>query len=97
MAKRKLLASVALAGGLAVGGAAGLILGVPGVSGAQTTTVPSSPPTTTAPGGSSTTPSQPHNCPNMGGQGGSDSGQAPASGAATNTGYRHGGFGGPRF
>jgi hypothetical protein len=98
MAKNKLLASVALAGGLAVGGAAGLILGVPGVSGAQTTTVPSGP-STTAPGGSQTTPDRPHdgNCPNMGGQGGTP-GQAPASGAATNTGFRHGGRGaGPRF
>ena len=97
MAKNRLLASVALAGGLAVGGAAGLILGVPGVSGAQTTTVPSGP-STTAPGGSTTTPDRPaHNCPNMGGQGGTP-GQAPASGAATNTGFRHGGGGGgPRF
>ncbi|HTJ73763.1 MAG TPA: hypothetical protein VL337_00205 [Acidimicrobiales bacterium] len=101
MAKNKLLASVALAGGLAVGGAAGLILGVPGVSGAQTTTVPSGP-STTAPGGSQTTPDRPHdgNCPNMGGQGGQGgtTGQAPASGAATNTGFRHGGWGaGARF
>ena len=97
MAKKNLVASLALAGGLVVGGAAGLILGVPGVSGAQTTTVPSSPPTTPAPGGSQTTPDHPHNCPNMGGAGGSNSGQAPDSGAATNTGFRHGGFGGPRF
>jgi hypothetical protein len=99
MAKKKLLASLALAGGLAVGGAAGLVLGVPGVSGAQTTTVPNGP-STTAPDGNQTNPDRPPhngNCPNMGGQGGS--GTAPdASGAATNAGFRHGGRGGgPRF
>jgi hypothetical protein len=98
MAKKRLLASMALAGGLAVGGAAGLILAVPGVSGAQTTTVPNAPSTTAPSNG--TTPDRPAhngNCPNMGGSGGT-SGQAPdTSGAATNTGFRHGGGGGPRF
>ncbi|HEX2048272.1 MAG TPA: hypothetical protein VHF27_10930 [Acidimicrobiales bacterium] len=37
MARKKLLASLALTAGLLGGGAAGLILGVPSVSGAQTT------------------------------------------------------------
>ena len=70
MAKKKLLASMALAGGLVVGGAAGMVLGGPGVSGAQTTTVPA-PTTPSAP----TTPGIPgtpapdgthKNCPHMG-------------------------------
>ncbi len=45
---KKLIASAAVAAGLLGGGVAGLVLGVPGVSGAQTTTVPDAP-TTTAP------------------------------------------------
>ena|SRR5436305_12215372 len=99
MAKKRLLASMALAGGLVVGGGAGLILGVPGVSGAQTTTVPNGPSTTAPDGNQTTPPDRPHdgNCPHMGGEGGTP-GQAPASGAATNTGFGHGGRGGgPRF
>lgn len=46
---KKLLASAAIAAGLLGGGVVGLVLGVPGVSGAQTTTVPDSPSTTVAP------------------------------------------------
>jgi hypothetical protein len=46
---RKLLASAAIAAGVLGGGVVGLVLGVPGVSGAQTTTAPDSPNTTVAP------------------------------------------------
>jgi hypothetical protein len=46
---KKLLASAAIAAGLLGGGVVGVVLGVPGVSGAQTTTVPDSPGTTVAP------------------------------------------------
>lgn len=45
MAKRKLVAAAALSAGLLAGGAAGLVLGIPGVSNAQTTTVPGQPDT----------------------------------------------------
>jgi hypothetical protein len=43
MASRKLVAAAALSAGLLAGGAAGVILGIPGVSNAQTTTVPGDP------------------------------------------------------
>ena len=65
---KKLLASAAVAAGLLGGGVVGLVLGVPGVSGAQTTTFPESPPTTVAPDDDATTPDRPargdrENCP----------------------------------
>jgi hypothetical protein len=96
MAKKKLMTSVAFTAALLAGGAAGAILGVPGVSGAQTTTVPNAP-ATTVPGGSQTTPDRPPhtgNCQNMGG-GGAPGGTAPSQGTgASQTGYHRGGFGG---
>lgn len=74
MANKRLLASAALAAGLLGGGVAGVILGVPGVSSAQTTTVPNAPnqqaPGTTVPNDGQQAPSgAPHdgkNCPHMG-------------------------------
>ena len=71
---KKLLASAAIAAGLLGGGVVGMVLGVPGVSGAQTTTVPDSPPTTVAPDGGTPTPDRPprgdgENCPEKDGAG----------------------------
>jgi hypothetical protein len=93
MAKKRLMTSLAFTAALVGGGAAGAILGVPGVSGAQTTTVPSAPSTTVpGTGGTQTTPDRPHtgNCQNMGG------GQAPGGTTpdstpnASQTGFRRG-------
>lgn len=89
MAKKKLIASMALTAGLLGGGAAGLILGVPGVSGAQTTTVPEQPGNTVpdgdtapdrAPGGDR------ENCPDKEGT----DGQAPSGSSSSNAGFRRG-------
>jgi hypothetical protein len=94
---KKFLASAAVAAGLIGGGVAGVILGVPAVSGAQTTTVPDSPSTSApAPDPGQTSPDRPHhdgNCPNMGGN---RSGEAPASGTSANISFRRGGGGGIR-
>ena len=93
---KKLLASAAIAAGLLGGGVVGVVLGVPGVSGAQTTTVPDAP-STTAPDQGQTNPDRPprgdgENCPDKAGAG---SGTAPAAGATgTNLGFRRGGGGG---
>ena len=77
---KKFIASAAVAAGLLGGGVAGLVLGVPGVSGAQTTTVPDAP-TTTAP----EAPRRDHeNCPEKDGSGGTD-------GSNTNLSLRRGG------
>ena len=89
MARKKLLASVALTAGLLGGGAAGVVLGVPGVSGAQTTTVPD-PPTTTAPDDGATTPHRAprgdlENCP---GKEGTER-EAPGS-SSSNAGFGRG-------
>ena len=81
---KKLLASAAIAAGLLGGGVVGLVLGVPGVSGAQTTTVPSAPSTTT-PDDGTTTPDRPargENCPDK--EGGAE-GTTPAPGTGTGT------------
>ena len=90
MADKKLLASVALSAGLLAGGAAGVVLGVPGVSGAQTTTVPDQP-TTTVPEDGQTTPDRPprgdrENCPAKDGTGD----QAPAPSSSSNAAFRRG-------
>jgi len=83
---RKLLASAAIAAGLLGGGVVGVVFGVPGVSGAQTTTVPDSP-STTAPGQGQANPDRPprgdgENCPHMHGSGtGTGPGGAAPSGA----------------
>jgi hypothetical protein len=85
---KKFLASAAVAAGLLGGGVVGVILGVPGVSGAQTTTVPESPNTTVAPD-DGTTPDRPprgdgENCPEKDGAEGTR--PAPGSGTGTGTG-----------
>jgi hypothetical protein len=87
MAKKRLLASMALTAGLLGGGAAGLILGVPSASGAQTTTVPDQP-TTTVPDEGGTAPDQAprgdrENCPDK-------HGEAPSGSSSSNTGFRRG-------
>jgi hypothetical protein len=89
---KKLLASAAIAAGLLGGGVVGVVLGVPGVSGAQTTTVPDSPGTTVAPDGGTPTPDRPprgdgENCPHMGGAGGATpapNGSGTGSGTSLN-------------
>ncbi len=86
MAKKKLLASVALTAGLLGGGVAGVILGVPSVSGAQTTTVPEQP-GSTVPDDGGTGPDRPargdrENCPDK-------EGEAPSS-SSSNAGFRRG-------
>jgi hypothetical protein len=95
--KKPLLASIALTAALAGGGIAGFLLGVPGVSQAQTTTVPTDPPTTApspAPApDDSTPPRDGRNCPHHGGrpgspdQGGSGTSGTSGSSSATNTAY----------
>ncbi len=90
MARKRLLAALALSAGLLGGGAAGLILGVPGVSGAQTTTVPDQP-TTTVPDDGSTAPDRAprgdrENCPDKEGT----DGQAPSGSSSSNAGFRRG-------
>ena len=89
MRNRKFLAAAGVTAALVAGGATALILGTPGVSGAQTS---GSAPTTVAPntgnGGSGNTGGSGgmdgHHCTNMGGSGG-PSGTAPSSGAPNNT------------
>lgn len=85
--KKRLIASMALAAGLAAGGVAGFVLGVPGVSGAQTTTTVPDAPTTTVPDSGDTTPDRPargdgKNCPEKDGEGtrGSNAGFSRGSG-----------------
>ncbi len=99
---KKLLASAAIAAGLVGGGVVGVVLGVPGVSGAQTTTVPDSPNTTVAPDGGTPTPDRPPrgdgaNCPDKGGAGGATpapNGSGTGTGAGTNLNLRRTGGGG---
>lgn len=99
---KKLLASAAIAAGLLGGGVVGLVLGVPGVSGAQTTTVPNSPNTTVAPDNGAPSPDRPprgdrENCPDKGGAGGTapaPDGSGTGSGTGTGTNLRHSGGGG---
>lgn len=101
---RKLIASAAVAGGLLVGGVAGFVLGVPGVSGAQTTTVPNAP-NATSPNNGAPAPGPAnrdgHNCPHMNGSDGTapgnsaPNGSGTGTGTGTNLGFRHrGGAGG---
>lgn len=103
MRKNRFLAALGVTVGLLAGGVTALALGTPAVSGAQTTT---SPPTTAPPaqGGSGDSQAPPtpapgsgrqHNCPNMGGNGGtpapnaSGSSTTPADGAsAAQLGFR---------
>lgn len=90
---KKFLASAAVAAGLLGGGVAGVILGVPGVSGAQTTTVPDSPPTTAAPDPDRPARPDRENCPEKDGAEGSAP-NGSGTGTATNLGFRRGGGGG---
>lgn len=90
---KKLLASAAIAAGLLGGGVVGLVLGVPGVSGAQTTTVPDAP-STTVPDGGTPTPDRPargdgEHCPEKDG-----AGAGAGTGTGTNLNLRRGGGGG---
>ncbi len=89
---KKLIASAAIAAGLLGGGVVGVVLGVPGVSGAQTTTVPDAPTTTVPETGGQPAPDRPprgdrENCPEKDGAGTEGSG----TGGATNAGLRRGG------
>lgn len=90
---KKFFASAAIAAGLLGGGVVGVVLGVPGVSGAQTTTVPDAP-STTAPGSGQTNPDRPHrgdgeDCPEKDGAGAKP---APnGSGTGTGINLRRGG------
>ena len=79
---KKFLASAAIAAGLLGGGVEGVVLGVPGVSVAQTTTVPDAPSTTVPDTGGQPAPDRPprgdrENCPDKEGT----EGTAPAGGA----------------
>lgn len=95
MAKKKLLASIALTAGLLGGGAAGFVLGVPGVSGAQTTTTAPDQPSTSVPNDGSTAPDRPpradgRNCPDKGGTAPDGSQPAPSGSSNSNTGFHRG-------
>ena len=97
---KKFFASAAIAAGLLGGGAAGEVLGVPGVSGAQTTTVPDAPPATTAPAPGRPAPDADRpargdreNCPEKDvAEGSAPNGSG--TGIGTNLGFRRGGGGG---
>ena len=85
---KKFVASAAVAAGLLGGGVVGVVLGAPGISGAQTTTVPDAP-TTTVPDSGATDPDRPargdrESCPAKEGD------QAPAGSSTSNAGFRRG-------
>ena len=99
---KKFLASAAIAAGLVGGGVVGVVLGVPGVSGAQTTTAPDAPSTTApAPDNGTQTPNRPprgdgENCPHMDGAGGgvpAPNGSGTGTGTGTNLSLRRTGGG----
>jgi hypothetical protein len=92
MAKKRLLASVALTAGLLGGGVAGVILGVPGVSGAQTTTTVPDQPGTTVPDDATRAPrGDKENCPEKeGGTEGRAPGRPVPNGSSTNAGFGRG-------
>ena len=94
---KKLLASAAIAAGLLGGGVVGVVLGVPGTSGAQTTTVPDSPGATVAPDGGAPTPTRPprgdgENCPEK--DGATPAPNGSGTGTGTNLNLRRTGGGG---
>ena len=94
---KKLLASAAIAAGLLGGGVVGLVLGVPGVSGAQTTTVPDPPATTVAPDDGTPRPDRPprgdgENCPEK--DGATPAPNGSGTGTGTNLNLRRTGGGG---
>ena len=88
---KKFLASAAIAAGLVGGGVVGFVLGVPGVSGAQTTTVPDAPDTTTpdAPAPDRPARADRENCPDKEG-----SGSGTGTGTGINLGLSRSGGGG---
>jgi hypothetical protein len=74
MPKKRLLASLAIVAGLGVGGLAGVVVGIPTVAGAQTTTTvpptgdPATPATPAEPGTPDPTRPRGENCPDKGGE-----------------------------
>ena len=102
MPKNHLVASLAVAVGLGIGGVAGVIIGIPGVSAAQTTTVPSpaDPATPEAPAPDGTTPDRTtpdgarpegRNCPDK--DGGTDGADPSTEGTAADAAVLRGGPG----
>ena len=99
MRKKRLMSSLAVAAGLGIGGLAGVVLGAPGVSAAQTTTTTptAEDPGTTAPATPDAPADRPpkddENCPNMGGE--SDgTGSSFRGGPAEQAGFHRGPRGG---
>lgn len=86
---KKLLASAAIAAGLLGGGVVGVVFGAPGVSGAQTTTVPGSP-GTPAPDGTTPPAHDGTHCHDQAGAGGTAPSGTPGTGTGTNLGFRRG-------
>lgn len=83
MRSKRFLAASAVSAALVTGGVAGFVLGVPGVSGAQTPDT-TAPPSTEAPAGDGTAPGggrSRENCPDKagGGPGGAEGGAATIS------------------
>jgi len=98
--KRRFLGPLVLTAGLVGGGVAGFVLGVPGVSSAQTTTTA---PATVAPAAGAPDATQPDrpagdpkNCPDKAGIGIAPATGSSPAGAATNTSSRFRGGGGAR-
>lgn len=101
MPKKRLLASLAVAAGLGIGGLAGVIVGVPAIAGAQTTTTvpsteePSTPTTPTTPDAPET-PGRPApdgtrgdgNCPEKDRE--SDGSGGASTGASADAAFRRG-------
>ena len=90
MRTNRFLAAVGVSVGLMAGGVTAVVLGVPGVSGAQTTET--TPPSTTAPTPDGTAPApdgtrprapRGENCPEKDGAAGAEGTGAPATGSAT--------------
>ena len=100
MRKRRLMSSLAVAAGLGIGGLAGVVLGVPGVSAAQTTTTAPAaedPGTTTAPATPDAPADRPphdENCPNMGGESDGTGSNRGAGAGAEAAGFHRGPRGG---
>ena len=100
MRKKRLLSSLALVAGLGIGGLAGVVLGVPGVSAAQTTTtVPEAgEPAPTTPANPDAPADRPRHedgdCPNMGGESDGTGSSTSGAAAAEAAGFRRGPRGG---
>lgn len=92
---KKFIVSAAVAAGLLGGGVVGLVLGVPGVSGAQTTTVPGAPTTTAPDSGAEVKPDRParadgEHCPEKDGVARKAPDGSSAGGTSTNLNLRRG-------